>query len=531
MSTIVFERFRVTGAGAAVFPAMVGHGYQAAANRGLGQMPPMAGAAHSVTQSATGSATLPAMHGRGYQVAINYGGANFPALHGKGYTAVPARQVNYGNSALPRMRGAGVIQLTLKIRGDGSLPAMGGKAWGHFTGAHGNGVLPAMRGSSVNFGPPLSWLSALQGPGYLHAVCNALNTFRNLDSDSALTLGDGFAVSLGQVTRDTLALTDSAPALLDGLIAMADRLTLADVHHLILDVLTTDTLALADDTTHWRAQLSQMVDVLALIAGPASVRLNAVVAVAEALALDGAWRLLVPFTVADALGLADASADALEVTVDWVDDLAFDDATLHAANITALVSDTLNLTSAITSTAALVELIRDGVQFAVDVRLPDGVFRAWVLHAPHLAFNSYTGDPFISFAKIGGRYYGATDTGLHLLEGQDDAGAPIAAQIRAGLMDFGTAKLKRIPMLYLGYRSDGTLLLKVVVTSMSGDKDEHWYTMTERPATAMRENRIKIGRGLKSVYWGFALTNVDGADFELDHLTWAPLVLERRITT
>jgi hypothetical protein len=40
---------------------------------------------------------------------------------------------------------------------------------------------------------------------------------------------------------------------------------------------------------------------------------------------------------------------------------------------------------------------------------------------------------------------------------------------------------------------------------------------------------VEVGQGLRSRYWQFELTNVDGGDFELDVLELYPLFLGRRV--
>ena len=47
-----------------------------------------------------------------------------------------------------------------------------------------------------------------------------------------------------------------------------------------------------------------------------------------------------------------------------------------------------------------------------------------------------------SFVEIDGKYYGASSDGLYLLEGSDDAGAPIDASFGFGQLDFGTPQVK-----------------------------------------------------------------------------------------
>jgi hypothetical protein len=140
----------------------------------------------------------------------------------------------------------------------------------------------------------------------------------------------------------------------------------------------------------------------------------------------------------------------------------------------------------------------------------------------------YQNFPFNSFALFNGKYYGASEDGIFELTGSDDNGTEIEAYVRAALNTLGTNRFKRMPSMYLGYTSSGTMVLKVV-TVANGAKVEDWYTLREKPADVMRDARIKVGKGLKSVYWAWELHNKDGADFALDIVELMPLALDRRI--
>jgi len=143
----------------------------------------------------------------------------------------------------------------------------------------------------------------------------------------------------------------------------------------------------------------------------------------------------------------------------------------------------------------------------------------------------YTNYPFNSFAKAPwGAYVGATDTGLYELGGDTDDGEPITARIRSALTDFGDRRAKRVPAMYVGYTATGQIGLKVISTSERGVKTEDHYLLEPRPATGgVRESRFKVGRGIASVYLGFEVVNVGGADFALDVVEWLPIRLDRRV--
>lgn len=196
---------------------------------------------------------------------------------------------------------------------------------------------------------------------------------------------------------------------------------------------------------------------------------------------------------------------------------------------TVLVSDALSLSPASLSSGEFFEHLVDGVGFAAHLTLDTGTYIAWVMNTESRGLSRYTNYPFNSFAKVGGRYFGAAADGLHQLDGDTDNGEPIAARLRAGLSALGTRRLKRIPEAFIGYTSDGTLLLHVItVSEATGEKEAAIYRLRSRAAVSARENRWKIGRGIKSVDFDFVIENVDGADFDLQSIEFRPVILDRR---
>jgi hypothetical protein len=173
-------------------------------------------------------------------------------------------------------------------------------------------------------------------------------------------------------------------------------------------------------------------------------------------------------------------------------------------------------------------LLEESVGFAATLSIDNGEYIAWVLNTESKGLSRYTNYPFNSFARIGGRYFGVASDGVHRLEGDDDNGEDIAAFIRTGLEAFGTRRLKRIPEAFIGYTSDGTLVLKAIIVDEEGNKSAAIYRLPTRGAANKRANRFKLGRGLESVDWAFELHNADGSDFELGNIEFRPANMTRR---
>lgn len=195
----------------------------------------------------------------------------------------------------------------------------------------------------------------------------------------------------------------------------------------------------------------------------------------------------------------------------------------------AVVREQVLMGASLTHQAELTMVLRDAVGFVATLSFDDGEYIAWVLNVESKGLSSYTNFPHNSFANIGGRWAGATSQGLEWLDGDDDNGEDIHAFIRSGLHAFGTRLNKGMPEAFIGYASDGTLLLKmVVVDEESGDKHAAIYRLPARGAANIRANRFKVGRGLESVDWAFEIHNVDGAAFDLASVQFRPVILTRR---
>ncbi|MGH8081870.1 MAG: hypothetical protein ACREP7_14950, partial [Lysobacter sp.] len=174
--------------------------------------------------------------------------------------------------------------------------------------------------------------------------------------------------------------------------------------------------------------------------------------------------------------------------------------------------------------------LRDSLQLMFRLQLEDGEYVAWVMNTESRSLAKYTNYPFNSFMRVGGKYYGATDTGIYLLEGDNDDGDAIRGKLRAGLSSMGSRLLKRFPYVYFGYTATGDVLLKVVVANAEDAvREAHVYRLAARAAGDMREGRVPVGRGLKNVYWDWVIENVDGAQLAIDTVEFLPMQLERRV--
>lgn len=246
---------------------------------------------------------------------------------------------------------------------------------------------------------------------------------------------------------------------------------------------------------------------------------------------NGAYSLAleVHISLSETLNLADAATYAMIYQVALTDGVSLDGAALTPLVATANLTERLSLADTISVSAIYGILLPESLLIGDAVSAND-VLIAYVVNANTGAVSTYTNYNFNSFAKLNGRYFGATDAGIYELTGVTDAGAAIDASVVLPTTDFQMDKvadadsLKRLPTVYLGVNTIGNMVLKVTANGV-----DNLYTLSGTTTTSLHTGRMLLGKGVAARYWDFELTNVDGADFTLESITFYPVALTRRI--
>lgn len=147
----------------------------------------------------------------------------------------------------------------------------------------------------------------------------------------------------------------------------------------------------------------------------------------------------------------------------------------------------------------------------------------WVLNLNTQGSTEYTNYGFNSYARIGQKYYGASEAGLIELDGDDDTGTPIHASFSLGLLDAGSPQRKVFTNCYIGVSSKGTLFVKV-----RADDEEYIYEARDW-SEKMKQQRVDLGKGMKANYIGLEIHNSEGCDFEIDTVEFLMAELKRKI--
>jgi hypothetical protein len=123
----------------------------------------------------------------------------------------------------------------------------------------------------------------------------------------------------------------------------------------------------------------------------------------------------------------------------------------------------------------------------------------------------YSGFDFNSFAILNGKLYGASTTGIHLLEGADDNGTDIDAHIKTGTIDLHSENVRRIVDAWLTLRINGNGTFTVYEDEESTGYSEAVNVDNE----LMHDERVKLAKGLKGRFDAFEFANAGGSDFDL----------------
>lgn len=126
----------------------------------------------------------------------------------------------------------------------------------------------------------------------------------------------------------------------------------------------------------------------------------------------------------------------------------------------------------------------------------------------------YTNFPFDQIVRHGDKYYGVSSTGLYLLGGDTDDGAPIPWAFRTATTDFGTIQRKTVVSAYLG----GKVMPTATASIFAGEGGEITYSYPVPPSATNQNYRVRFGRGLKTRYFALEMSDAQGGDVRADSI-------------
>jgi hypothetical protein len=135
----------------------------------------------------------------------------------------------------------------------------------------------------------------------------------------------------------------------------------------------------------------------------------------------------------------------------------------------------------------------------------------------------YTNFPFTHVVRYQNSYFGANSTGLYLLEGTTDDGAPIEWEVKTAYTDFDSAQHKTLEMAYFG----GRLGPEATISLFAGEQTTNPYEYTTPRGAAAQNYRQPFGRGQKARYYALGASGDDVVT--IDSITLNVATLARKV--
>lgn len=230
----------------------------------------------------------------------------------------------------------------------------------------------------------------------------------------------------------------------------------------------------------------------------------------------------------------------------FIETLTVSDTLTGKAELESVFTESLTSTESLTGIVALYGTLTDSLTvsdslssrltllgvFTETVTAGDTLVQAqsqavWAINAETGAVSEYVFTPTIrGLGAWRDQLYLATDTGLYALDATTDDGAAIEWGFRTGFSNLGTDRLKRILDVNVLARGAGDVLL-VLVADRHGQKEERRYQLVKLTADALRDQVIKAGKGIASVYWQVGCQGIGPAEMDQLRLRIEPLSRRR----
>lgn len=278
----------------------------------------------------------------------------------------------------------------------------------------------------------------------------------------------------------------------------------------------------ADRSTLWNTS-SGMVDNLVKYANkPRAIHY-------ETVGIDDVGKFNFAVVAADILGSSAVNSGALKAIAEASDTPDLGETVTALMRALPVVSDTAGMESVYIGNIRTGREVSEDFGFITSFSVSGETYDGVVMNIQNNAVTEYDSVPYNSIAKLGtGVYAVAAGDGLYYMEGDLDDEANINAYITTKLTNFGESHFKRVERAYVAMSNDGPMVLRVITRNSLGTLTEDWYEL-ENTSDTMRTDRIKLGKGLKSHYWQFTLSNKNGADFDLSELNFQQIKLSRRV--
>jgi hypothetical protein len=163
-------------------------------------------------------------------------------------------------------------------------------------------------------------------------------------------------------------------------------------------------------------------------------------------------------------------------------------------------------------------------------------FTVLVMNLKNKVVSEYQNYNFNSACFFNGVYLGADKaTGIHILSGANDNGAPIDASITLGSSNFGSQNENIIPDIHLNYSGSDELQVYMTVDEALEMDDpnaivEGPFMAREPRGDKVQSIRAELPKGLSGGRHQFQITNTNGSSFNLQSIGIPIERLQRRLS-
>lgn len=526
---IVFEPLiwspETLGTASSYLPSIKSFGLEVAGDWGAGDLPAMTSdteGVYGVLTTGTSTNYLPRITAIGFQAAGDWGLGYLPIMNGAGLDlGVFVPQSGSGVGVLPNMQSYN--SEAMYAYSLGVLPKLSGYGL-EAAGDWGVGLLPNMLSQSIN--------AEVYGTAYF-----SLGVFTSLDIYASTTFSqvDEILIVTENVNYDIVY------AVVEHMIASADMyalgryertfietLSLRERVQIVYDELLTDIMTIGDDLLATVISNVALFDTVSM-SESLTTQHAYIATIVDMLTISSLARSVILADITDPMVLSEALTGRVAAMSHLVEAMLCSDTLNGLAVFTVDLTDVLIAEDSMLCAVTLYALIEEGIRVSVGLSLDGVPYVATVMNTATRGITEYNPYNFNSVATFNGETYGAGPTGLSVLSGSTDNGTAIDAYARTALARIAGGKMAQVDSAYLGYSSDGTVQMKTIVTAPDGSKIARVYQLNMQNADATRAGRIKLGRGVKSAYWAFEVSNVLGSDFTIDVIEVHVLALSRRI--
>ena len=147
---------------------------------------------------------------------------------------------------------------------------------------------------------------------------------------------------------------------------------------------------------------------------------------------------------------------------------------------------------------------------------------AHVFNVRLAAYSSWQNLEVSEVFSLNGKLFGIAPDGLYQLNG-----AGTDAEVYTGLLDLKSQKIKHVPNMYITAASEQPM--RVAVNSVSQGEEVFEYEARPSTVETPAPTRVKLGKGLRSTYFGVVIGNTGAAKTQVGDVSFVVAETDRRI--